>query len=272
MTSRIGDLLVRAQLLDPLQLRSALAHQQQWGGRLARIVVEKRFLKEEAVVEALSKALGLPRVELDKVERDAAALAKVDAQYAREKAIFPCALKDNGKTLWVAMADPTDIPTIDELQLKARARIRPVISGEGEIVAAIDLHYLGKARGDEPRAFGMIVPAEDADEDEDGKVVDIAGHTLIRNIKDLVPSEAAAPAGSAALGPAPRASASDLLDDLLGSGPAPTAGWTEEELRRLQVIQDQQEKGARILRAVLDLCVARGLFRVEEYRARLSRG
>ena len=66
----------------------------------------------------------------------------------------------------------------------------------------------------------------------------------------------------------------DLLDDLMGGGrPAPPAPqWSAEEIARLRAIQDQQEKGARILRAALDLCVEKGWFTAEEYRAGVRKG
>ncbi|MGI5864660.1 MAG: hypothetical protein ACOX6T_21790 [Myxococcales bacterium] len=267
MTSRIGEILVRAKLIDELQLRSALADQQQWGGRLAKIVVEKRFAKESAVIDALSKALGVPRVELDKVEKDAGALLKVDPNYAKEKAIFPCALKDNGKTLWVAMADPSDIPTLDDLVMKTGARVRPVIAGETEIMTAIERHYFGRDPSVMPQAFGSIAPL-DADGDE-GKLVDMAGNTIITSIKDIRPH---APAKAPPPAPAPPmagAAVASLLDDLLGGGAAPTL--TPQEMERVRVIQDQQEKGARILRAALELCLEKGCFRIDEYRAKLQR-
>ena len=269
MTTRIGEILVRAKIIDPLQLRSALANQQQWGGRLAKIVVELRFAGEPAVIEALSKALGVPRVELDKVEKDANALAKVDANYAKEKAIFPCALKDNGKTLWVAMADPSDIPTIDDLVLKTGARIRPVVSGEAEILRAIERHYFGRDPEAGPQAYGAMGSLDGSVGEDDGKIVDISGRTLIRNINDIKP-----PPGRAA--PAPRgqgassSATSNMLDDLMGSGQAATL--TPAEMERVRSIQDQQEKGARILRTVLDLCSSKGYFSFDEYRNKLTRG
>jgi hypothetical protein len=270
MSSKIGEILVRSKLIDQLQLRSALAHQQQWGGRIARIVVEKRFAKEPAVVEALSKALGVPKVELDKVEKDANALAKVDAMFAKESALFPCALKDNGKTLWVAMADPTDIPAIDKLALMTNTRVRPVIAGELEILGAIELHYFGRDPSAAASAFGQIAPLED--DEEEGKIVDLAGHTIIKNIKDIVPPPAAAPvAPSAPPAQAVTNATSSMLDDLLGSGASGPA-LTPQEMARVRAIQDQQEKGARILRAVLELCVEKRCFHPDEYRQKLSKG
>ena len=265
MTARIGEILVRAKLIDQLQLRSALADQQQWGGRLAKIVVEKRFAKESAVIDVLSKALGVPRVELDKVEKDSGALLKVDPNYAKEKAVFPCALKDNGKTLWVAMADPSDIPTLDDLVMKTGARVRPVIAGETEIITAIERHYFGRDPSMTPQAFGSIDALGAGD--EEGKLVDMAGNTIIKSIKDLTTS---APLPAARPPPSPAAAvstANSILDGLLGGGDAPSLTPADKE--RVRVIQDQQEKGARILRAVLELCLEKGYFRVEEYRAKL---
>ncbi|MFN7134349.1 MAG: hypothetical protein ACK4N5_19880, partial [Myxococcales bacterium] len=140
-TSRIADILLRAKLVDQLQMRSALAHQEQWGGRLAHIVVEKRFTREADVVDAISKALNLPKFELANADKDPAALARLDAEFCKANGVFPAALKDAGKTLWLVMADPTDISIVDQVQLKTRARIRTLVAGEGEIAAAIEKHY-----------------------------------------------------------------------------------------------------------------------------------
>jgi len=268
MTTKIGDILLKAKVIDQLQLRSALAPQSQWGGRLPAVIVEKRFARADVVVAAISKALGLPRVDLTKVEKDSAALAKVDATFCQENAVFPCALKDGGKTLWVAMADPTDIPTVDALALKTRARIKPVVSGEAEIMAAIDLHYLGRESAPAGRqAFGSIAPPElDEAEDSVVKVVDMAGHTLVKNHNDVKAAEAAEkpppPIG-------PPSTTSSALDDLLGL--AQPATLSPQDLQRIQLIQDQQEKGARILRTVLELCLEKGYFRIDDYRQKLGR-
>jgi hypothetical protein len=166
------------------------------------------------------------------------------------------------------MADPSDIPTIDQLAMRTGARVRPVVSGETEILAAIERHYYGRdpSRAS-PQAFGVIVPAEDGE--DEGKLVDMAGHTIIKNIKDLTTSRplptAAAPAPSA-----PSAVGS-MLDDLLG-GPASSSSLSPAELERVRAIQDQQQKGALILRTVLDLCLEKRVFGSQEYRAKLTRG
>jgi hypothetical protein len=265
MASRIADILVRAKLIDELQLRSAHAHQQQWGGRLPHIVVEKRFSREEKVVDAIADAMHLPKVDLEQVEHDPAALAKLDAEFCQTNGVFPCALKDSGKTLWLSMSDPTDVPVVDQVSFKARVRIKIVVSSERQIQAAIKRFYLGETdAGPQQQAYGSIVASEElasGGSDEDGKIVDMSGHTLVKNIKDIRPPEKPAP---------PTAADSDVLDDPSGSaGSEP--GWSAQDLARLRSIQDQQEKGARILKAVLDLCVQKGYFSLEEYRAKVRK-
>jgi len=270
MASRIADVLVRAKLIDELQLRSALAHQQQWGGRLPHIVVEKRFSREEKVVDAIAEALKLPKVDLEQVENDPAALGKLDVDFCRANGVFPCALKDGGKLLWLAMSDPTDVPVVDQVSFKVRVRIKLVVASERQIQAAIKRFYLGESAAPQQQAYGSIVASEElasGGSDEDGKIVDMSGHTLVRNIKDIKPPEKhAAPA-------APTASAAgDLLDDLMGDGAAaPQEQWSAQDMAKLHAIQDQQEKGARILKAVLDLCVQKGYFTPDEYRNKVKK-
>ena len=55
---RLGDLLVRANVISEVQLQQALAEQQRWGGRLGGILVRMGLLTEDLLVKALSKQLG----------------------------------------------------------------------------------------------------------------------------------------------------------------------------------------------------------------------
>ena len=57
---RLGELLVRAGVLDEYKLNAALAEQQRWGGRLGRVLVDMGFVSEEILVKALSKQLAVP--------------------------------------------------------------------------------------------------------------------------------------------------------------------------------------------------------------------
>ena len=96
--------------------------------------------EEEPMVEAVAAALNVQRVHLRGIARDTAALSKLDAVYAEQKGVFPVQLKDNGRTLILAMADPSDFELTDEVSHKARARVVVMIAGETEIEHAIMRH------------------------------------------------------------------------------------------------------------------------------------
>jgi hypothetical protein len=232
--NRIEELLLQAGVVDDLQLRSALAQQAQWGGRVARILVERKFASEEAVVSALASALKVQRVRPAGQPRDGGALAKLDAAFCEEKGVFPVALRDSGKTLLLAMADPTDLDLVDEINHRTRARISVAIAGETEIRAAIDRHYHHKEPPSPPHP--AAAPRDPEPEPE-------------------------------RLPPPVASSTDDVLDDLLGAGSG-AAGFTHEELERIRAAAENQEKSKKVLRAVTELLIEKGYLSAADLAAR----
>src|SRR5215212_2690789 len=108
MRIRIGDLLVKAGVITDLQLRAALAEQAQWGGKLGDILVRMEFVTEEVLVRALSKQTGIPRADLTG-EANRTALSMIPAEVSEEFGLVPIGVKDEGRTVLVAMSDPLNI-------------------------------------------------------------------------------------------------------------------------------------------------------------------
>ncbi|WP_426757184.1 hypothetical protein [Myxococcus sp. Y35] len=273
--NRIGDILVKARVIDELQLRSALATHDQWGGRLSRIIADLGLATDDVITEAICQGLGMQRIQLGNVTRDAGALARVDVSLAEQKAIFPVSLKDNGKTLVLAMADPTDLATLDQVAAKSRARVVVMVAGEREIEHAILRHYRGQEPVVSTRFGGNKRPSDTPDDEDEFKVVDMSGNTVVKRIADITPpapAAAPAPAPRAAAAPAPApsssASAADILDEILAGG-APSSEWTDEDLKRLQTVQQNQEKSSKILRALLELLLEKGQLQQRELAARM---
>lgn len=264
--NRIGELLVKARVIDELQLRSALARHDQWGGRLSRVVTDMGLATEETVLNAIAQGTGTQRMHLGNITRDPGALVKIDVTTCENKGVFPVALKDNGKTLVLAMADPTDLNTVDQVAARARARVQVVVASDREIEHAILRHYRGQEpvmstryTGEEPQR-----PEEEAFGTGEFKVVDMSGKTVVKRIADIGPSseETTNPAGSPV-------SAGDLLDEILAGGSPPPAGLTPEELQRLEAVRVNQEKSSKILRALLELLLEKGALAQKELAARI---
>jgi len=268
--NRIGEILVKARVIDELQLRSALAQLDQWGGRLSRILVEMRLASPDVITEAISKGMGVPRMQLGNVPKDPGALAKLDVGFAEQKGVFPVALRDNGKTLVLAMSDPSDLATIDQVAARSRTRVVPVVAGDREIETAILRHYRGQEVtltsriGSENMVGRRTTTVVD---DGEFKVTDMSGKTMVKHISSIAPSLAQqSPPPAAAKG---GSSASDLLDEIMSGSPAPAEVFSEEEMQRLRAVQVNQEKSSKILRALLELLLERGMLNQRELASRL---
>jgi hypothetical protein len=147
---RLGDLLLEEGLIDQHQLQSALAAQQQWGGRLGRHLLDMGFVSEHVLVQALARLLRIPSVQVSQVSIPQAVLAAVPVKTAERFNLIPLSLVEPGpdgpprRTLVVAMSDPTNLTALDEVQFSSGCEVRPVVSGDGAIQHAIRVHYYGE--------------------------------------------------------------------------------------------------------------------------------
>ncbi|HEY8209731.1 MAG TPA: hypothetical protein VIG99_19725 [Myxococcaceae bacterium] len=262
--SRVGDFLIRAKVLDDLQLRSARAQHSQWGGRLGKVVAEMGLADEDRIAETIAEAMKIPREQVG-AARDLGALAKLDAAFCTQHAVFPVRLDNNGKSLVLAMADPTDLEVMDMASGRARSRVKPVVASETEIMAAIARCYHGTNPG-APRPSRARQAVQLADPDADGvKITDMNGNTVI----NFNPALAQANAASATSPSAP--GAGDLLDELLtGRGIPAAPALTAEERKRLEDLRANQERSGKALRAVLELLREKGYASQQELLARLK--
>lgn len=136
---KIGELLVEAGVLSDQGLRMALSEQRRWGGAIGRILVEMKLLSEAELVKGLSAQLGLPTIDLDRIDIHPTVLELVPGEVAEQYSLVPFA--QPMKFLDVAMADPTNLGVIDELRIRTQLNIRPYLAGPKMIERALAQHY-----------------------------------------------------------------------------------------------------------------------------------
>jgi len=263
--SRVGDFLLRANVIDELQLRSARATHAQWGGRLGKVIAEMGLADEDQIADAVAEAMKIPREQIGSA-RDPGALAKLDPAFCEQHAVFPVRLDNNGKSLVLAFADPTDLETMDMASGRARSRVKPVVASETEIMAAIARCYRG-ADAQSPRPSRARQAVQLAEEGSDEvKITDMNGNTVMKVNPALSAAEAAA-----ATDPGAGAGAGDLLDELLtGRSPAPAPSLTAGEQQRLAELRANQERSGKALRAVMELLKEKGYTTQKELLARFK--
>jgi type IV pilus assembly protein PilB len=138
-SERLGDLLVREGLITREQLEKALQEQRQSGTRVGYNLVKLGFIQETELTKMLARQYKMPAVDLSKFEVDPRIARLIPADVAIKNLVLP--LKRDGRTLTVAMADPTNLGVLDDLKFITRYDIFPVIGGEFTLKSAIEKLY-----------------------------------------------------------------------------------------------------------------------------------
>ncbi|HXC26269.1 MAG TPA: ATPase, T2SS/T4P/T4SS family [Gemmatimonadaceae bacterium] len=136
---RIGEILIDAKLITREQLQRALDEQRSHGGRVGYHLVKLGFVNELVLARSLARRYKVPAVDLTRSEIDPALVRLVPPEIAIQHLVLP--LKREGRSLYVAMADPTNLRVIDDLKFRTRSDIVPVIAGEYTLRTMIEQMY-----------------------------------------------------------------------------------------------------------------------------------
>ena len=136
---RLGELLLHAAMISLEDLEAAQQESEKTGARLSYILVANNHLSEADVTSVISSEYHLPSVDLTSVEVDERAVAMVPADFASKHALLP--IKRIGRTLTVALADPSDPTLLDVLKFITRLDIELMVAGEVSLRALIEKHY-----------------------------------------------------------------------------------------------------------------------------------
>src|SRR5256885_12870946 len=136
---RLGDVLVAQKLITVEQLRTALEAQTRRGRRLGRLFVELGYLSDEQVAQALARQLGLRYIDLAQHNFNPQVVQKLPESAARRFRALP--IEERGNTILVAMADPADLFSYDELTRILKRDVQAAVAPEGQLLKALDQVY-----------------------------------------------------------------------------------------------------------------------------------
>lgn len=137
----IGEILCEQGVITPQQLSQALQKQKQQGVILREVLQKDYKVSEESLAQAVAEQLDIPYLGVEAIEPEPEVLDKIPSSVARQYKVLP--LKQKGDRLLVAMADPQNILLLDELAIRTRAKIVPVVSASQAILSAISRCYKG---------------------------------------------------------------------------------------------------------------------------------
>jgi type IV pilus assembly protein PilB len=139
MPVKLGELLLKENMVTPQQLQEALNHQKMGGGKLGKAFVSLGFVKDEEITSLLSRQYGVPSINLDHFEVDPTIIKIIPAETARKYQVLP--LSRSGAVLTIAMADPTNVFAMDDIKFMTGYNVEPVVASEIALERAIDRYY-----------------------------------------------------------------------------------------------------------------------------------
>ena len=136
----IGDILTEAGIITSEQLDDALKEQDRTHKRLGEILIEREWLTERQLAEALSAQLQLPMISLARYRPMTEALSVVPMAVAERLEIVPLSVLE-GNRLRVAIAEPLNLLTIDELRVLTGMDVELTLAVPSEIRREIPNFY-----------------------------------------------------------------------------------------------------------------------------------
>jgi type IV pilus assembly protein PilB len=139
MSAKLGEILVRENLISPQHLREALDYQREHGGRLGYNLVKLGLVSDDMITAVLSRQYGIPSVNLELFQIDEHVLQLIPQEVAQKYSVLP--LSRVGASLTLAMVDPTNVFAMDDIKFMTGLNVEPVVVAEASIQQAIAKYY-----------------------------------------------------------------------------------------------------------------------------------
>ncbi len=136
---RLGDLLVEKGLITEEQLQFALGEQKKLGRKLGNTLIELGMIDEDSLLNLLANQLNIPLIDINNYNYSDEVAKKLPESIARRYRAL--VLEDRERDYLVAMADPTDIYALDEIQGKLDKPVSQAIVRESALLENFDLVY-----------------------------------------------------------------------------------------------------------------------------------
>ncbi len=140
MAIRLGEFLIKKNLLTQAQLEEALQSQVIFGGKLGTVLIEMGLISEDMLADILAKLISIPCAKPGQLQHIPGDVIKIiSPELAVKHKVVPVAV--NGRNLTLAMSDPRNLKSIDEISFRTGYIVRPILALEVRLVFALEKYY-----------------------------------------------------------------------------------------------------------------------------------
>lgn len=128
-------MLVDAGLITNAQLKEALLEQKKAGVKLGEYLINRGIVREQQIYDVISRQLNIEKFLPENYPVEPGLSVLIPPDFARRNKVAP--LRRRGSLLTVAMPDPLDINTLDDLEIISNLEVEPVICTQRELTELI---------------------------------------------------------------------------------------------------------------------------------------
>jgi type IV pilus assembly protein PilB len=183
---RLGDILIKQNVLTEEQLKQALELQKGSGKKIGEVLVDSGMITEEMIVRALQMQLGLKVVHLSGVVIPKEVRNLVSVSLLKKYQCIPFELDPyNANILHLAMADPMDMTAIDDISIVTNLQVEPYIATTREVLTAIDRCYGASETMDAARRFTRERALLRGTAEDEGET-DVSDAPIVQLVRSLI--------------------------------------------------------------------------------------
>ena len=139
ISKKLGEILVRSEVISEEQLQRALDFQRHEGGLLGEILVKLGYVNEQDIVQALTVQYGFPYLPLENYELKQELTSVIPENVARQYSIVP--IDVIGGILTIAMSNPLNEKAIEDIEMMTKKKVQVFIGTVTGIHEALNKLY-----------------------------------------------------------------------------------------------------------------------------------
>lgn len=136
---KLGEMLLKADLITQEQLDAAIKEQQQTNEKLGAIITRLGFISDDILTEFLAEQQDLKIVDIENLVIPELLVKKIPKELILQHCILPIGVR--GDTLLLCISDPTDYEAIQDIQLHTNKRIELVLAPRSALERTIKNFY-----------------------------------------------------------------------------------------------------------------------------------
>lgn len=184
---RLGDLLIKQDVLTEENLKKALELQKGTGKKIGEVLVENGFITEEMIARALQTQLGLKVIQLTGITIPKEVRNLVSVNLLKKYQCIPFELDPyNANILHLAMADPMDMAAIDDISIVTNLQVEPYIATPRDILTAIDRCYGASETMDAARRFTREREQLRGNAEDTIEETDVSDAPIVQLVRSLI--------------------------------------------------------------------------------------